>query len=254
MVWSLVPVYAVVMGLELLFPLRMRKHGYRRRLLTNLCLSVLVLLVGAWVVTPAALGTMAWGPSRRLSILALLPELSWLQGMVAIGLMDLTFYYWHRLNHRVGLLWRFHRVHHIDPDLDVSTTFRFHPVEILFSSVFRVMQVLLIGMSPAHYALYGMLTQFATIFHHSNLYIPTRLASMLNWVLVTPRMHGIHHSALPGHTNSNYSVIFRWWDCLHRTLRMDADQSELSMGVRGYEAARHNDLTRLLLYPLGRNR
>jgi len=237
------------MGLEVVSPLRTRRHGYRSRLLTNACLTIMVLLVGTWLVRPSALATMARGQTSRFSILAILPEVSWLRSVVAILLMDLSFYYWHWLNHKLGLLWRFHRVHHIDPDLDVSTAFRFHPVEILYSTAFRVLQVLVIGVSPTHYVLYGILSQYATLFHHTNLYIPTRYASILNWILVTPRMHGVHHSTRPGHTNSNYSVIFRWWDRLHKTLRMDVDQSELTMGVPGYQAPVSNNLLRLMLSP-----
>jgi len=245
----LAAVYIFLMGLERFFPLRICKQAYLHRLLTNVCLTVLVLLAGVWVVKRAALGTISWAQAGRVGILPLLPEISWLRAAVAILLMDLSFYYWHRLNHTLGLLWRFHRVHHIDPDLDVSSAFRFHPVEILYSSAFRVLQVLVIGISPGHYALYGFLSQYATLFHHSNLYIPTRCASVLNWILVTPRMHGVHHSTRPGHTNSNYSVIFRWWDGLHKTLRMDVDQSELTMGVQGYDAPVHNSLARLMLSP-----
>jgi sterol desaturase/sphingolipid hydroxylase (fatty acid hydroxylase superfamily) len=242
-------VFVVLMALEACFPLRTRRRAYLSRILTNLCLTLLVLLAGAWVVKRTALGVIAWPQAKGVGILPLLPEISWLRTTVAILLMDLSFYYWHRLNHVLDPLWRFHRVHHTDPDVDVSTTFRFHVVEILYSTVFRVLQVLIIGISPAHYALYGVLSLYATLFHHSNLYLPVRLASALSWVLVTPRMHGIHHSTAPGHTNSNYSVVFRWWDSLHKTLRMDAPQSELIMGVAGYEAPVHNRLLKLMLSP-----
>src|SRR6185503_6617510 len=105
----------------------------------------------------------------------------------------LSFYYWHRLNHRLPLLWRFHSVHHMDPDLDVTTAVRFHFGEILLSTVFRSLQVVALGVGLTGYLLYEPRLQCANLFHHSNLRLPIRLERALNWVLVTPRMHGIHH-------------------------------------------------------------
>ena len=135
--------------------------------------------------------------------------------------MDLTFYYWHRLNHTRPLLWRFHNVHHADPDMDVTTSFRFHWGEVLYSTVFRLLQVGLIGVSPLTYLVYEVVFNGATMFHHSNLRLPVAWERRLNRVFVTPRMHGVHHSAVGPETNSNYSVIFSWWDRLNRSLRLN---------------------------------
>jgi sterol desaturase/sphingolipid hydroxylase (fatty acid hydroxylase superfamily) len=168
--------------------------------------------------------------------------------------MDLTFYWWHIANHRIGFLWRFHNVHHIDPDLDVSTGFRFHFGEVGMSAVFRVAQVLLIGTSMPAFAVYELVFQGNTLFHHSNLRLPIRLERLLNKVLVTPRMHGIHHSQVQRENNSNYGVVFPWWDRVHRTLGLNIPQAEIAIGIPGYSQPDDNRLRNALLMPFRKQR
>jgi sterol desaturase/sphingolipid hydroxylase (fatty acid hydroxylase superfamily) len=181
-------------------------------------MTVFVFLVGLLIVRNAALWTSDWAVANGYGLLSLFALPLWAQIAVSILLMDLTFYYWHWANHNVPLLWRFHNVHHIDPDLDVSTSFRFHFVEIIYSATFRVLQVLILGITPYAYVIFETLFTFATMFHHSNINLPVGFERVLNKIIVTPRMHGVHHSAIQSETNSNYSVIFLWWDWLHRTL------------------------------------
>jgi sterol desaturase/sphingolipid hydroxylase (fatty acid hydroxylase superfamily) len=190
-----------------------------------------------------------WTAERSFGLVFLVPLPQW--GRVGIGilLMDLTFYYWHRANHRIGVLWRFHNVHHIDPDLDVSTSFRFHFGEITYSTVFRVLQMLLIGADPMTYVIYETVFNAETMFHHSNIRLPLKMERWLNKVIVTPRMHGIHHSAVGRETNSNYSVIFPWWDRLNRTLVLNVPQSSIRIGVPGYLEEQDNRFRNLLIMP-----
>jgi sterol desaturase/sphingolipid hydroxylase (fatty acid hydroxylase superfamily) len=169
-------------------------------------------------------------------------------------LLDLAFYYWHRLNHEWPALWRLHNVHHCDPDLGVSTSFRFHFGEVALSTVFRVVQVTVIGASFPTFAVYEVAFQLNTLFHHSNVRLPIRLERWLNRVLVTPRMHGIHHSQVQEETNSNYSVVLPWWDRLHRTLRLNVPQSRIVIGVPGYAAPADNRLWNLLAMPFRKQR
>jgi sterol desaturase/sphingolipid hydroxylase (fatty acid hydroxylase superfamily) len=131
-------------------------------------------------------------------------------------------------------LWRFHNVHHIDPDMDVTTAFRFHFAETFYSTAFRIVQVGVAGIIPFTYLLYEFIFVLATMFHHSNLRLPLALERWLNKIIVTPRMHGVHHSAVGPETNSNYSVIFRWWDHIHKTLRLNVPQAKIVIGVPGY--------------------
>lgn len=230
--------------LEHRFPLRRPRRSLAGRLLVNLTFATVAL-----TVRPAAEAMLGWTGHNHFGLLQLpaIPEA--LRPLLAFLLMDLTFYWWHRANHRIPLLWRFHNVHHLDPDLDVSTAFRFHFGELAFSSAFRVVQIGLIAPSPWAYAAYELVFQTGTLFHHSNIRLPIRLERRLNRFLVTPRMHGIHHSMVREETNSNYSSVFHWWDRLHRTLGLNIPQDAIEIGIPAYADAGDNRLGRTLIIP-----
>ena len=168
--------------------------------------------------------------------------------------MDLTFYYWHLANHRVPFLWRFHNVHHIDPDLDVSTAFRFHFGEIALSICFSILQVSLIGPSAWAFAVYQLVFQVEVLFHHSNIRLPLGAERLLNQVLVTPRMHSIHHSQVQRENNSNFGTVFPWWDRFHRTLGVNIPQDEVVVGIPGYTLPEDNSFWNALQMPFRKQR
>lgn len=156
-------------------------------------------------------------------------------------LLDYGNYLWHVLNHKLPLLWRFHVVHHSDPDLDVTTAIRFHFGELVGSVFFRGAFVFLSGASPLNVLTYEVAFEAATQFHHSNINIPSKLEKLLNKVIVTPGMHGIHHSVIRQETDSNYSVIFSFWDRLHDTICLNVPQKSIVTGVAAYD--NHDELT-----------
>lgn len=241
--------YTAVLLLERARPLRQRKTVFSRRLATNVALTGLTFLAGGMVVRPAALGVSFWAEGRSFGLLNAFALPGWVKFAAAFLLMDLSFYYWHRINHTIPILWRFHSVHHIDQDLDATTSFRFHFGEVLYSVFFRVLQVGLLGIGPATYIVYELFFQSATLFHHSNLKLPIEVERRLNHVIVTPRMHGIHHSVVRSELNSNYSVIFRWWDALNGSLLLNIPQSAINIGVGRYQRPGDNSLGRLLALP-----
>jgi sterol desaturase/sphingolipid hydroxylase (fatty acid hydroxylase superfamily) len=145
-------VFILLFGVEKFFPLRESKAGLIARLIVNVSISAVAFLVAATVVRPSALLTLDWASARPFGLINLVPLPGWAQFIAGFLLLDLSFYYWHIANHKFPWLWRFHNVHHIDPDLDVSTGFRFHFGEVLLSTLFRVVQVSLIGMSLATFA------------------------------------------------------------------------------------------------------
>ncbi|MHC4072321.1 MAG: sterol desaturase family protein [Planctomycetota bacterium] len=247
-------VFMLLMLTEQIVPLRQRSRLLFPRLVKNLVLTAAVFLVASLVVRNTGLWTSRWTMERSFGVILLVPLPKWCRVAIGFLLMDLTFYYWHWANHRIRLLWRFHNVHHIDPDLDVSTSFRFHFGEIAYSAVFRLFQMLLIGADPLTYAIYETVFNAETMFHHSNIRLPLRLERLLNKVIVTPRMHGIHHSAVGPETNSNYSVIFPWWDRLNRTLVLNVPHSSIRIGVPGYLEAEDNRLWNLLTMPFVRQK
>jgi len=164
-----------------------------------------------------------------------------IKGIFAFLIMDYTNYLWHVLNHKVPVLWRFHVVHHCDPDLDVTTAIRFHFGELIGSVFYRGTFVFLSGATALQVLLYEILFEGATQFHHSNLKLPFTLEKVLNKLIVTPRMHGIHHSVIRQETDSNYSVIFSFWDRLHNTVRLNVPQDKIVTGVPSYSDP--NELT-----------
>lgn len=248
-------VFFLLLILESLTPLRQRKRPQGPRLAVNFLITALSFGVGLAVVRPVALfGVSAWAEAHGFGLLPWSGLPFWVQVSLGFLWMDLTFYWWHRANHLYPLLWRFHNVHHIDPDMDVSTSFRFHFVETFYSAAFRILQVGMAGIVPVTYLLYELIFNLATMFHHSNLGLPVKFERWLNKIIVTPRMHGVHHSAVGAETNANYSVIFRWWDYLHQTLRLNVPQKEVIIGVPGYLLPQDNALQHLIAMPFKRQR
>jgi sterol desaturase/sphingolipid hydroxylase (fatty acid hydroxylase superfamily) len=164
-------------------------------------------------------------------------------------LLDYTLYLWHVLTHRVPLLWRFHLVHHVDLDLDASTALRFHFGEMALSVPYRLLQVALIGADPAAVALWQVLLVASILFHHSNVRLPAGLERVLVRVIVTPRMHGIHHSDFENETHSNWSSLLSAWDYLHGTLVLSVPQAEVAVGVPPYREPRQVTLGKMLALP-----
>ena len=247
-------VFVLLFLLEFLRPLRRRKRTRGQRYPVNVTFTVLGFFTGTLTVRPAALGLAFWTQAHSFGLLPLLSLPAWAEVAIGALWLDLTFYYWHRFNRLRPWLWRFHNMHHVDPDLDVTTSFRFHFGEVLYSTPFRVLQVGLLGISPVTYLVYEFLFNCATMFHHSNVRLPLTLERLLNKIFVTPRMHGIHHSALGPETNSNYSVVFSCWDRLNRSLRLNVPQAEVVIGVPGYLLPEDNRFPRLLTMPVIKQR
>ena len=174
--------------------------------------------------------------------------------VVGLALFDLTYYYWHRLLHAVPMLWRFHNVHHTDLDMDVSTAARFHVGELLIGDFFAVVQAGLIGLDGWAFTASYVTFRVCMLFHHSNTRLPYWFERIIGMLIVTPRMHGIHHSVVKSETNSNYAVVFRIWDRLHGTLRLNVPQDEITIGVAGYQNPADNSIEPLMVLPFTRQR
>lgn len=245
----LIVFFLLLMLLEWRFPLRQQTAPALPRLLSNISLSLILLLTVFLITRPLNLQLFHWHASTHFGLTALLPNQPWLQSIVAFLCLDLSYYYWHRLSHEWSFLWRFHVVHHIDFDLDVTTSLRFHFMEVIFTVAFRFLQIILIGVSLPLYLLYEFYFQLATYFHHSNLGLPKCVDRSLAFLIVTPRLHGIHHSTYLDEMNRNYGVIFTFWDRLHGTIRQDIPQNELDIGVAAYQAPDSNQVSQLLIQP-----
>jgi len=230
-------------------PLRKRiepriRHGVRNFVIA--CLGALTVVVfEAPLIQPLARIV----EQRRWGLLGVLQLPVWAEAGVALVLMDYTFYVWHILLHRAPLLWRFHAMHHVDLDLDTSTALRFHFGELVASVPWRAAQVLAIGLNPFTFSMWQVWFALCVMFHHSNLRLPVQWERRINRILVTPRMHGVHHSNHPEETNSNWSSGLTIWDWLHGTLRLGVLQEEIEIGVPAFHDPSSVVLPKLLLMP-----
>lgn len=245
----LVIIYSSLLIIEYKRSLRKPVRRLRHRLIVNFSFTILVYFSASLFIAPVAQFTINFTQSHSFGLLSFIQSHSMVYFLLGFLLMDLTFYYWHRLNHEIPLLWRFHNVHHADPDLDVTTSMRFHFVEIAYSSVFRLVQLAVIGINPILFICYEFMFQASTFFQHSNIRLPIRCEQLLNKIIVTPRMHGIHHSNYMDETNRNYGVIFSFWDRLHRTIKLNIPQQSITIGVPGYQKRSDNKLINLLMMP-----
>lgn len=230
-------------------PLRRSVEPKLRREARNLSVAgvsaIALMLAERPVVMPLAalVERQNWGLLRQFG----LPL--WIEIVAALVLMDYTVYLWHVLMHRVPLLWRLHLVHHVDLDLDASTALRFHFTEMLASIPSRAGQVLLIGLTPFTFSVWQCAFLIAILFHHSNVELPIRWERWVNKLVVTPRMHGIHHSIVERETNSNWSSGLTVWDWLHGTLRLNVPQAEVTIGVPAFQEPKTITLPRILVLP-----
>lgn len=247
-----IALFLVLLWLQARRPLRKASSPLFRRLKRNLLFSVPGFALVRLAMIPVPLAVAAWCEEAGIGLFHWLPVPPWLAAALTFVGLDWAYYWWHRLNHVVPLFWRFHHVHHTDLDLDVSTAARFHLGEILLSVPFRAVVALLLGPPVLALLIYELCFEVATLFHHSNSRLPLGVERALNKVVVTPRMHGIHHSIVKRETDSNWSTVFCWWDVLHGTIRRDIPQHEIIIGMPAFR----EELTvkKLLLLPFQRLR
>ncbi|MCI0748811.1 MAG: sterol desaturase family protein [Verrucomicrobia subdivision 3 bacterium] len=220
------------------------RHGLR-----NVALGVVNATVNGFICVGLWWLVARWAEDHQVGLLhwARLPAWAHLAGVFV--LVDLWMYVWHRLNHRVPFLWRFHRVHHSDPKVDVTTANRFHLGEIVLSCMLRVPVIALVGVRLWELALYEA-AMFAVVqLHHANISLPARLDRWLRMIIVTPFMHKVHHSNWQPETDSNYSSLFSFWDRVFRTFRLRKDPHSLCFGLDELRAAEHQTLGGLLATP-----
>lgn len=243
-------------GAVLVLELKRRARPYVERPSTHAARNLVVAgiaaatvhLLEAPVVVPLsrAVAKRRWGLTWKIG------GPSWLRAAVAVLLLDYTLYLWHVLTHRVPLLWRFHLVHHVDLDMDVTTGLRFHAGELAASIPWRAAQIVVIGVTPTALSVWQSLTITSVLFHHSNTRLSEGTERLLSWIVATPRMHAIHHSIDPAQLHSNFSSGLAVWDRLHRTARFDAAAGDVTVGVLRYLDPRDVTLPRILELPFER--
>jgi sterol desaturase/sphingolipid hydroxylase (fatty acid hydroxylase superfamily) len=208
---------------ERLRPAYERPDGHR--LWKNVALGVLGVLTTFAVVTPVSLAAASFGPGWREEM----PF--WLRFLPDLLALEFFIYWWHRFNHESPFLWRFHRVHHYDQFLDVTSAIRFHPGELLLSALIRGSYVLLLDISVAAILVFDALVIVSAGFHHANLDLPARLDAGLRRLVVTPQHHRVHHIPRREATDSNYGTLTTLFDRFFGTYRREQTHGEY--GVEG---------------------
>ena len=234
---------------ERLRPLRSRKEPGPARVGRNLAIGLLAGATTAASEWPVVAPVQRLAERNRLGLLRWLPLPRPLRAILGFLLLDYTLYVWHRWNHRALFLWKFHAVHHLDLDLDSTTGLRFHFGELTLAAWFRAAQILLIGVDRATLRAWQQLLVLSVVFHHSNLQLPIAIERRLVKIIVTPRMHGIHHSTRGEEVDANYSSLLSAWDRLHRSLKLNVPQKSITIGVEGFLDATDVTLAESLTLP-----
>ncbi len=251
---ALTAVFLLLLVVETLHPLRRVREPKLRRLGRNLALAGIAAATMELLQIPILLPVSRWAAAHDFGLLRLLPLPGVVRTVAAVILLDYTLWFWHFANHRVPFLWRFHSVHHVDRDMDVSTGIRFHFGELGLSVFIRAAQVALIGADPPAVVLWQSLLFVCVLFHHSNTRLPPGLERVLVRLIVTPRMHGIHHSNYRNETDSNWSSLLSAWDYLHGTALLNLPQDAITIGVAAYDRPERVTLGRILALPFRRRR
>lgn len=218
---------------------------------TNLGVGFIASAVSYVLFLPAWRLTAQWSGQHEWGLLHVVPGESVVRIGAALLLLDLWTYWWHRMNHRIKFLWRFHRMHHSDPWMDATSARRFHPGEMLFSSALRIPVILLSGAELSHIAMYDAVMLAVVLFHHANIAVSPGSDRLLRLVIPTPIMHKIHHSRVPSETDSNYGALLSIWDRLFASFRLRCDWHAISFGLDGYDDPARQSPAGLMKTPFG---
>jgi len=245
-------VFAAAALWEAVAPRRRRAFARARRWPHNLALVALDTALLRLLIPGAALGVALAAQARGWGLLNAAALPAWVAVALAVVLLDLVIYLQHVMFHALPALWRLHRVHHCDPDFDVTTGARFHPLEILLSALVKMAAVAALGAPPLAVLAFEVLLNATSMFNHANARLPLAPDRWLRLLVVTPDMHRVHHSVLREETDSNFGFSLPWWDRLFGTYRAQpaAGHEAMAIGVAGLRGADALRIDRLLLQPL----
>jgi sterol desaturase/sphingolipid hydroxylase (fatty acid hydroxylase superfamily) len=245
--------FALIATSEMVAPRRPLTIPRRSRWPSNLAIVLLntVLVRALLPVTAVSMAMLAeergWGLFHSSG-----PLPAWLVIPATVVLLDLAIYLQHVLFHAVPILWRLHRMHHADLDVDVTTGARFHPIEIVLSMLLKFGVIAPLGASPLGVLVFELLLSTGSLFNHGNLRLPLRADGILRWIVVTPDMHRVHHSAAPEETNRNFGFTLSWWDWIGGTYlaQPKAGHAGMALGIAQFRDLSDLRLDRLLLQPV----
>jgi sterol desaturase/sphingolipid hydroxylase (fatty acid hydroxylase superfamily) len=236
---------------EIAAPRRRSGFGRRARWPHNLALLAVDVAVLRLVAPGAAIAVALAGEAHGWGLVNALARPGWLAVPLAVVFLDLAIYFQHVTFHAVPTLWRLHRVHHSDLDLDVTTGTRFHPIEILISTGVKCTAVAAIGAPAVAVLGFEVLLNATAMFSHANASLPGAVDRWVRWLVVTPDMHRVHHSVVYNESASNFGFNLPWWDRLFGTYRAQpaAGHDAMTIGVDAFRSPAELRLDRLLAQP-----
>jgi sterol desaturase/sphingolipid hydroxylase (fatty acid hydroxylase superfamily) len=244
-------IFTAMAAWEMLAPRRHQGLGRGRRWPGNIGVVVLDTVLVRLVFPTTAVGLALVAEARGWGLFHALDLPEWVSVLLAVAALDLAIYLQHVLFHAVPVLWRLHRMHHADLEIDVTTGARFHPIEILLSMGLKLGVVAALGAPAVAVLAFEVLLNATSMFNHSNVRMPAWLDRLMRWVVVTPDMHRVHHSIVVRETNSNFGFNLPWWDRLFGTYRDQpaAGHETMTIGIEQFREAAEQRLDRMLTQP-----
>ncbi len=242
---SFVAVFAAMILLEALWPRRKRRHSRVKRWATNVgilissyaTISLVTLVLANLLVPITALLAAIYAQQLGFGLFNWLVWPLWIEWAIAFLVLDFVIWGQHWATHKIPVLWRLHRVHHADHDIDASTAIRFHPLEILFSIFVKAAAVMFLGADAVIVVIFEGVVNASALFNHANLKLPLWLDRIVRPIIVTPDMHRVHHSVDVGETNSNYGFALSLWDRLFGTYidQPKLGHEDMIIGLNDYQ-------------------
>ncbi|MET0070788.1 MAG: sterol desaturase family protein [Candidatus Thiodiazotropha sp.] len=238
-------IFAAMASWEVAAPCRQRRFKRSQRWVGNIGIVILNSLLLRLLFPAAAVGMASYTAENGWGLLHAIDLPLWLDILIAVLLMDMVIYLQHVMVHAVPMLWRLHRVHHADPDYDLTTGARFHPIEIILSMLIKITTIAALGPPIVAVVIFEVVLNGMAMFNHGNVRLPAPLDRILRWVIVTPDMHRVHHSVEPNETNSNFGFNLSLWDRLMGTYRQQPRLGQQGMDI-GISSLRDPKMTNRL--------
>ncbi len=244
-------IFALMAAWEIVAPRRERRLARGTRWPGNIGVVILDTLLVRLLFPTTAVGLALIAEARGWGLIPALGLPAWAAVPLAVMALDLAIYLQHVLFHAVPALWRLHRMHHADTEIDVTTGARFHPIEIGLSMAIKLGAIAALGTPAVAVLLFEVLLNATSMFNHSNVRMPVRLDRVLRWIVVTPDMHRVHHSILVRETNSNFGFNLPWWDRLFGTYRDQpaAGHAAMTIGIDQFRELAEQRLDKMLTQP-----
>ncbi|HEY9080337.1 sterol desaturase family protein [Magnetovibrio sp.] len=248
---AFIGIFAVMALLELAAPRRPLYVSKKLRWFSNLGIVVLNTALARVILPMAPVAFAFVAQEHGWGVFNIVAWNGWVELVLVVVLMDFFIWLQHVMVHAIPLLWRLHRMHHTDIDYDVTTGARFHPIEILLSFAIKFAVIALLGASPVAVLAFEIILNATSMFNHANVRLPLGLDAVLRWLVVTPDMHRVHHSAVPRECNSNFGFNLPWWDRLFGTYTAQpgAGHEAMTIGLDMFREDHEARLDQMLIQP-----